>query len=115
MAIFREITKDGYYLRDVEIDDNVSLKLGGAFYIRENWTAPLYKPRWVDNRWVEGIDKTELQIKLDINKLERRITKAKIMIEKIQYIKIKYSEIRRIQLVEHIRKCRKEIKELKNG
>ncbi len=112
MAIFREIDENGYYIGDVNLHRNFNPKR----YIEQNWEGQsLHKPRWSSTQkmWYEGMDKAELAKKLAINVLKHKITKAEILIKKIPSVKIKYGEIRRVQLVEYIRKIKKQIQELK--
>jgi len=57
--IYREIDKDGYYIQDIELDNNTDNKK----YILENY-GDMIKPKWDGSKWVDEnpIDKlTELK------------------------------------------------------
>jgi hypothetical protein len=109
--IFREIDKDGYYLRDVNLHRNIDPDR----YIEQNWTVGLYRPRWsrTQKLWCEGMLAADIEKIQTVNKLKRKIARAEILARRVMAEK-KDGAVWRNRLIDLKRKYKKEIKELEN-
>lgn len=79
--LYRKIDKDGYFVEDIilqqpptiEVESKdldgkpITIKQPDPTYITEK-PVGLYKPKWLDGKWVEGLTESEIQ---DLQKPQR--------------------------------------------
>lgn len=79
--LYRKIDKDGYFVEDIilqqpptiEVESKdldgkpITIKRPDPTYIAEK-PVGLYKPKWLDGKWVEGLTESEIQ---DLQKPQR--------------------------------------------
>ena len=97
--LYRKIDKDGYFVEDIilqqppiiEVESKdldgkiITIKQPDPTYIAEK-PVGLYKPKWLDGKWVEGLTESEIQ---DLKK-PQRMAEIKIRLKELDIKTFKF-------------------------